>query len=965
MSKIKYSIIIPTWLHLEECLKPCCQSIIENTNFEDVEVLVVANGCGNDGTREYVESLGAPFRLIWMEEQGGYVKPVNEGIKQSKGDYIILLNNDTKILPMGEKNSWLDILNRPFTEQEKVGITGPMKTFSPSANAHFLIFFCVMISREVINTIGMLDEEFFAYGEDTHMCLEAEKAGFRIVQVPEENDRYYADKRMVGRFPIWHEGNVSFKNWPGGEDLLAKNNTLLEERWNKALTKKEVQTPLDDLDMMDALISQQHSVEEKISTVDISKALLCDGYMTDLELTYLAERAKESNVFIEVGSWHGKSTRAIADNLPEDGILYAVDHWRGSAVERDTFHQSAAWEDGDHAYLEFCENLWDHIQSGKVIPVRLASKNAAKFFYNHGIKANTLFIDAGHTYPEVKEDIDLWLPLVENGGILCGHDYYHEGGIWDGVRKAVDEKFGNKGRNMGYIEGNSIWAHQIGNITKTDTIIKYENPLRQYFDNHNTGKGIWKWEHYLDVYHRYCEKFIGKNVNFLEVGVYAGGSLDMMNSYFGPQSKIYGVDIQYECMKHNYKNTSIYIGDQGDKEFWKNFKNEVKSLDVVIDDGSHIAEDQIVTFDELFPFLNPGGIYICEDVHGVGSKFVTHVIKMADKLNSVINVPNSYQKQIESIHFYPYMVVIEKAKEIIKLNSIRKGDIWALGDESFSENGDVILPLNKPIKDDNRIKIYDCFPFLNELDVLEIRFEELYNIVDRFIISEAHITHSGKPKPLFFNNNLERFEKYLDKVTYIVVEDMPNGPNDDSWSRERHQRDSCMKALTDCKENDIIIIGDADEIPTVSSINAYKILNTLDTYALEQDLFYYFLNSKADQKWDWCKLTSYQTLKKDTACGVRYTPFTDRLRVLKNGGWHFSYIGGIDAIIEKIGASAHVEYDKPELTNKERITELVYSGKDVFNRGFEYKYVKIDETFPLLVKEKKDIFKQEGLIYYK
>ena len=81
MSK-KYSIVIPTYNHLEDCLKPCLKSIIKYTDLSQVEIIIVANGC-TDNTKEYVESLGSPFKLLWIDEPSGYTKSTNEGIKIS------------------------------------------------------------------------------------------------------------------------------------------------------------------------------------------------------------------------------------------------------------------------------------------------------------------------------------------------------------------------------------------------------------------------------------------------------------------------------------------------------------------------------------------------------------------------------------------------------------------------------------------------------------------------------------------------------------------------------------------------------------------------------------------------------------------------------------------------------------------------------------------------------------------
>ncbi|MFA5746191.1 MAG: glycosyltransferase, partial [archaeon] len=122
----KCSIVIPTFNHCDDLLKPCLESIRKYTDLSMVEVIVVANGC-KDNTREYVESLGDPFKLLWFDEGLGYTKATNEGMKIATGEYIIPLNNDVQILDLGQgHNKWLNDLLKPFETDESIGITGPM-----------------------------------------------------------------------------------------------------------------------------------------------------------------------------------------------------------------------------------------------------------------------------------------------------------------------------------------------------------------------------------------------------------------------------------------------------------------------------------------------------------------------------------------------------------------------------------------------------------------------------------------------------------------------------------------------------------------------------------------------------------------------------------------------------------------------------------------------------------------------
>ena len=129
------------------------------------------------------------------------------------------------------------------------------------------------------------------------------------------------------------------------------------------------------------------------------------------------------------------------------------------------------------------------------------------------------------------------------------------------------------------------------------------NALREFFDSRKQGQGIWKWNHYFDIYDRHFRRFRGQEVHVLEIGVYSGGSLEMWREYFGPKARIFGVDIEPDCRVYESDNIKIFIGDQADRLFWRDFRQQVTTLDIVIDDGGHLAEQQIVSVEELLPFL--------------------------------------------------------------------------------------------------------------------------------------------------------------------------------------------------------------------------------------------------------------------------------------------------------------------------------------------------------------------------
>ncbi len=195
------------------------------------------------------------------------------------------------------------------------------------------------------------------------------------------------------------------------------------------------------------------------------------------------------------------------------------------------------------------------------------------------------------------------------------------------------------------------------------------NPLRAYFDAHTEGPGIWKAHHYFDIYHRHFRKFIGKEVRVLEVGIYSGGSLGMWLEYFGKNCHVYGMDIEKACMSYKSDRIDVFIGDQSDRSFWKRFRHEVPKVDILIDDGGHDPEQQRITLEEMLPHLQPGGVYLCEDIGAKANAFGGYVAGLACRMNAAKAtstdfgapvIPSEFQASVRSVIQYPYVTVIEK-----------------------------------------------------------------------------------------------------------------------------------------------------------------------------------------------------------------------------------------------------------------------------------------------------------------
>lgn len=201
------------------------------------------------------------------------------------------------------------------------------------------------------------------------------------------------------------------------------------------------------------------------------------------------------------------------------------------------------------------------------------------------------------------------------------------------------------------------------------------NPLEHFFFYGQHNK-MTKWCHYFEVYHRHFQKYQNKPVTILEIGVWGGGSLQMWKKYFGDECRIVGIDIMDECKNYEEDRIKIYIGSQEDRDFLQKVKKEERQFDIIIDDGGHTMNQQIATFEELYPCLSEEGIYLCEDVmtsywpkYGGGYKkpasFIEYSKNFIDQLNARYSMSpdlkiSKLTQTIRSVHYYDSIVVIEK-----------------------------------------------------------------------------------------------------------------------------------------------------------------------------------------------------------------------------------------------------------------------------------------------------------------
>ncbi|HEX2579070.1 MAG TPA: hypothetical protein VHK67_01540 [Rhabdochlamydiaceae bacterium] len=284
---------------------------------------------------------------------------------------------------------------------------------------------------------------------------------------------------------------------------------------------------------------------------------------------------------------------------------------------------------------------------------------------------------------------------------------------------------------------------------------------------------------------------------------------------------------------------------------------------------------------------------------------------------------------------------------------------WTLYERHLNNYGFTILKRilpDRPISTAYKPKIYDCFPFFNELELLEIKLHELYDHVDYFVLVECTETFRGKPKPLYFSENKQRFSKFLDKIIHVVVTD--HVETDIPWNREVYQRNQIMRGLTSCHDDDIIIIEDLDEIISPKKLpEAVNLLltNQMRYVTCAQTMYTYYLNRIGHVGYSWdlwlgSVLARYADAKLILPDGMRNQKRNRETAI--TAGWHFTYMGGVDMVRKKLESFSHSELDNE-----------AYKHPDRIRKDFEaLELVEIDESYPKFVQDNIPYFIELGFI---
>ena len=298
------------------------------------------------------------------------------------------------------------------------------------------------------------------------------------------------------------------------------------------------------------------------------------------------------------------------------------------------------------------------------------------------------------------------------------------------------------------------------------------------------------------------------------------------------------------------------------------------------------------------------------------------------------------------------------------------------------------------------MKIYDGFLFFNELDLLEIRLNTLNDVVDHFILVEASVTHQGTPKSFIFEENKERFNKFLDKIIHVKVTEIPSSfstlpniiptnfkeeiikriyddisktrlfnrfvPHEMGFGRDFFQKESVKLGMENASDDDILILSDLDEIPNpeyISRLNEFFESDQL--YTFNQTHYCYYLNmihyshidntkhnNGVNTNWKGSRMGTWGLLKNYSLNELRAQDNNDII----DSGWHFSWMGGIDRVKNKLKSYSHQENNQTHII--EGVDQMLNVEDVIYDfRGDKSVKVEIGENHPQYIIDNQDKFK--------
>ena len=279
------------------------------------------------------------------------------------------------------------------------------------------------------------------------------------------------------------------------------------------------------------------------------------------------------------------------------------------------------------------------------------------------------------------------------------------------------------------------------------------------------------------------------------------------------------------------------------------------------------------------------------------------------------------------------------------------------------------------------MKVFDSFIFFNELELLEMRLNILNDVVDYFVLTESPFTVSGNEKPLYYQENKDRFSKWNDKIVHHVTEEIPTDFNHMLEKTKYHvaykdldpygtpmiqlpirfqralfNRNNSAFGIekAGASDEDLVITSDADEIINPYVLEDLSWFNPENHYVTICNAYYYKLNFLYQDDWMGSRLCTWKNLKQTTIDQLRQD-HRNAYRI-EDAGWHFSFLGNAENFKLKLASYEHTENNTSE--NVSNAEEKIEKGLDPLNRGMTYRAVPIDDTYPEYIQNNQEKYSE-------
>jgi hypothetical protein len=260
------------------------------------------------------------------------------------------------------------------------------------------------------------------------------------------------------------------------------------------------------------------------------------------------------------------------------------------------------------------------------------------------------------------------------------------------------------------------------------------------------------------------------------------------------------------------------------------------------------------------------------------------------------------------------------------------------------------------------MKIYSGFTFFNELDLLELRLEEMSSYVDYFIIVESNYTFRNKPKQYVLEENYQRFARWHDQMIYVKLDDTTWPMSNDPWENETFQRNAILAGCLTANPDDVILVGDVDEIVRREAIDHVR-SHPSNFYSFAMPLFnfrynYMLVNHAEHINWVMaCTRAMLDQIRPNDLRGFRFNcnghpEFVN----ISHAGWHYTWLGDDANALLKLGSFSHSEADTPEVRDQVNIEESIRLGMTLnrMNTPERYKPVRMDWYMPETIRNNLD-----------